>query len=64
MSLLPSFMQAAAEEALADETVLESVELPYPKEYGIDFETGQMTGKIVAPIAVISILSSATPARK
>ena len=50
MSLLPSFMQAAAEEALADETVLESVELPYPKEYGIDFETGQMTGKIVEGI--------------
>ena len=55
MSLLPSFMQAAAEEALADETVLESVELPYPKEYGIDFETGQMTGKIVEGIEAIRV---------
>ena len=55
MSLLPSFMQAAAEAALADETVMEAVELPHPKEYGIDFETGQMTGKIVEGIEAIRV---------
>ena len=41
MSILPSFMMAAASE-VQKETVQE-----IPKEYGIDFKTGQLTGKIV-----------------
>ena len=52
MSLLPSFMQTAVEAALADSA---AVELPYPKEYGIDFETGQLTGKIVGGIEAVKV---------
>ena len=48
-------MQAAAEEALADETVLESVELPYPTEYGVDFSTGQLTGQMVEGIEAVRV---------
>ena len=55
MSLLPSFMQSAAEAALADNAVSEAVELPYPKEYGIDFETGQPTGKIVGGLEAVKV---------
>lgn len=55
MSLLPSFMQAAAEAALADAAVMETVELPYPKEYGMDFETGMLTGQVVTGIEAIKV---------
>jgi len=55
MSLLPSFMQAAAEAALADEAVMETVELPYPKEYEMDFETGMLTGHVVSGIEAIKV---------
>ena len=41
MSILPSFMMTVASE-VQKETVLE-----IPKEYGINFKTGQLTGKIV-----------------
>ncbi len=55
MSLLPSFMQTAVEEALADSEVMEQVELPYPYEYGVDFDTGQLTGTIVGGIEAIKV---------
>ncbi len=42
MSILPTFVTAEIEEELA-----KSPSLTVPKEYGIDFDTGQMTGKIV-----------------
>lgn len=55
MSLLPSFMQTAAEAALADETVMEAVNLPYPYEYEVDFDTCQLTGAIVSGIDAIKV---------
>lgn len=55
MSLLPSFMQTEVEAALADSAVSEAVELPYPKEYEIDFETGQPTGKVVGGIDAVRV---------
>ena len=42
MSILPTFVNAEIEEELE-----KSPSLTVPKEYGIDFDTGQMTGKIV-----------------
>ena len=42
MSLLPSFISTELKENVAA-----SQALPVPKEYGVDFETGQLTGQIV-----------------
>ena len=42
MSILPTFVTAEIEEELE-----KSPSLTVPKEYGIDFDTGQMTGKVV-----------------
>lgn len=47
MSILPSYAIAAMEAAVDDESILQPAELGTPKEYEIDFETGQLTGKIV-----------------
>ncbi len=42
MSILPTFIETEIEEELA-----KTPSLTIPKEYGIDFSTGQLTGKIV-----------------
>lgn len=42
MSILPTFLAAEIEEQIQ-----ETPKLTIPKEYGIDFSTGQLTGKIV-----------------
>ena len=42
MSILPSYLSSAIESKSETNTVIEM-----PREYAIDFETGQLTGKIV-----------------
>ena len=49
MSILPSFMMTAASE-VQKETVQE-----IPKEYGINFKNGQLTGKIVGGKEAIKV---------
>lgn len=50
MSILPSFMQAqiTAKAQTADVITV-------PKEYGLDFKTGQLTGEIVEGIEAIKV---------
>lgn len=50
MSILPSFMQAqiTARAQTADVITM-------PKEYGLDFKTGQLTGEIVEGIEAIKV---------
>lgn len=50
MSLLPTFM----EQTIASQTEEASV-LPVPVEYGMDFETGQLTGQTVSGIEAIKV---------
>lgn len=50
MSILPSFMQTQ----IADRAQTASV-IEIPKEYGIDFTTGQLTGQIVEGIEAIKV---------
>ena len=45
MSILPTFMQTQIETQTQTSSVIE-----VPKEYGLDFETGQLTGEIVVGI--------------
>ncbi len=42
MSILPSFLESEI-----NKTMEQSPALEIPREYGIDFDTGQLTGKIV-----------------
>jgi hypothetical protein len=51
MSLLPSFALEAVEET--EEIAENTIEMPY--EYGIDFETGQLTGTIVEGVEAIKV---------
>lgn len=48
MSLLPSFI-------LDEIEVYKSPEIKVPREYEIDYETGQMTGKIVEGVEAIKV---------
>lgn len=49
MSLLPSFMTATVnEQVAANRTII-------PKEYDIDFDTGQLTGKIAEGKAAVRV---------
>lgn len=50
MSILPSFMDVEIQEATAAATALDM-----PREYGIDFSTGQLTGKIVEGLEAIKV---------
>lgn len=51
MSILPTFMQSAAEE---DTSTTESA-ASIPIEYGMDFETGQLTGLKVEGIEAVKV---------
>ena len=48
MSLLPTFMTADIETASSEEITI-------PKEYGIDFDTGELTGAIVSGKEAIKV---------
>lgn len=50
MSILPSFMQSQIAKKAQTASVIE-----IPKEYGIDFATGQLTGQIVEGIEAIKV---------
>ena len=50
MSILPTFMQTQIETQTQISSVIE-----VPKEYGLDFETGQLTGEIVEGIEAIKV---------
>ena len=50
MSILPTFMQKQIEEQSQTARVVEM-----PKEYGINFETGQLTGEIVEGIEAVKV---------
>ena len=50
MSILPTFMQTQIETQTQTSSVIE-----VPKEYGLDFETGQLTGEIVEGIEAIKV---------
>ncbi len=50
MSILPSFLQSQ----IAKRTQMANT-IEIPKEYGIDFNTGQLTGKIVEGIEAIKV---------
>ncbi len=51
MSILPSFLSTNTIVTAEDTTTV----LPTPKEYGIDFNTGQLTGRIVEGIEAIKV---------
>ncbi len=50
MSILPTFMDTEIQEATVAAAVQE-----IPREYGIDFDTGQLTGKIVEGLEAIKV---------
>ncbi len=51
MSILPSFL---SEDLLKEEEATAAV-LEIPKEYGMNFDTGQLTGKVVEGIEAIKV---------
>ncbi len=51
MGLLPSFV----EEEIEEETTDTSNEIEIPKEYGIDFNTGELTGAVVEGLEAIKV---------
>ena len=53
MSILPSFLQELSDTKTIKEDDSQVVKVP--KEYGIDFETGQLTGKIVEGLEAIKV---------
>ena len=52
MSILPSFLQSLSDTKTIKE---DSQVVKMPREYGIDFDTGQLTGKIVEGIEAIKV---------
>lgn len=50
MSILPSYLVSSLKEQIDTSSVIE-----IPREYEIDFETGQMTGRIVEGIDAIQV---------
>ena len=53
MSILPSFLQSLSDTNTIKRSDSQAVKMP--KEYGIDFTTGQLTGKIVEGIEAIKV---------
>ena len=53
MSILPSFLQELSDTKTIKEDDSQVVKVP--KEYGIDFQTGQLTGKIVEGLEAIKV---------
>nr|DAM81584.1 MAG TPA: Protein of unknown function (DUF2634) [Caudoviricetes sp.] len=53
MSILPSFLQSLSDTKSIQEDNSQVVKMP--KEYSIDFQTGQLTGKIVEGIEAIKV---------
>lgn len=53
MSILPSFLQSLSDTKSIQEDDSQVVKMP--KEYGINFQTGQLTGKIVEGIEAIKV---------
>lgn len=53
MSILPSFLQELSDTKTIKEEDSQVVKVP--KEYGIDFRTGQLTGKIVEGLEAIKV---------
>ena len=53
MSILPSFLQELSDTKTIKEDDSQVVKIP--REYGIDFATGQLTGKIVEGIEAIKV---------
>ena len=53
MSILPSFLQSLSDTKTIKRSDSQAVKMP--KEYGIDFTTGQLTGKIVEGIEAIKV---------
>ncbi len=53
MSILPSFLQELSDTKSIREEDSQVVKLP--REYGIDFQTGQLTGKIVEGLEAIKV---------
>lgn len=53
MSILPSFLQELSDTKMIKEDDSQVVKVP--KEYGLDFQTGQLTGKIVEGLEAIKV---------
>ena len=53
MSILPSFLQELSDTKTIKEEDSQVVKMP--KEYGINFQTGQLTGKIVEGLEAIKV---------
>lgn len=53
MSILPSFLQELSDTQTIKEEDSQVVKMP--KEYGINFQTGQLTGKIVEGLEAIKV---------
>ena len=53
MSILPSFLQELSDTKTIKEDDSQVVKVP--KEYGVDFQTGQLTGKIVEGLEAIKV---------
>lgn len=53
MSILPSFLQELSDTKTIKEDDSQVVKMP--REYGVDFQTGQLTGKIVEGIEAIKV---------
>lgn len=53
MSILPSFLQELSDAQTVKEDDSQVVKVP--KEYGVDFRTGQLTGKIVEGLEAIKV---------
>ena len=53
MSILPSFLQELSDAKTIKEDISQVVKVP--QEYGIDFQTGQLTGKIVEGVEAIKV---------
>ena len=53
MSILPSFLQELSDAKTIKEYINQVVKVP--REYGINFQTGQLTGKIVEGVEAIKV---------
>lgn len=53
MSILPSFLQELSDAKTIKEDINQVVKVP--REYGIDFQAGQLTGKIVEGVEAIKV---------
>ena len=58
MSILPSFLEELSNIDIAESEENKVIEVP--REYGIDFTTGQLTGKIVEGLEAIKVRDSGT----